>query len=142
MLTRRQFFARSLATAACVTAVEWVLVPTSCASDDKDTVKVIQYDDSGQKIGPIRVKKVHKIDDEWKQQLTPLQFEVTRTEGTEGAFTGEYFNLRDKGLIAASAATTHYLVRIPSSNQARGGRVSGLPLQRRTSARPAIAVWA
>jgi peptide-methionine (R)-S-oxide reductase len=98
MLTRRQFFAKSLATAAGVSLAEWVLVPTSRASDNKDTVKVIQYDDSGQKVGPIGVKKVQKTDDEWRQQLTPLQFEVTRKEGTERAFTGEYFNLHDKGM--------------------------------------------
>jgi peptide-methionine (R)-S-oxide reductase len=98
MATRRQFFANSLITVAGLSFGEWILSPMTYASDDKDTVKVIQYDDSGQKVGPIRVKKVHKTDDEWKQQLTPLQFEVTRKEGTERAFTGEYFNLHDNGL--------------------------------------------
>ena len=98
MLTRRQFFANSLATVAGASLAEWILSPISRASDDKDTVKVMQYDDSGQKVGPIRVKKVRKTDDEWRQQLTPLQFEVTRKEGTERAFTGEYFNLHDKGV--------------------------------------------
>jgi peptide-methionine (R)-S-oxide reductase len=43
------------------------------------------------------VERVHKTDAEWKQ-LTPLQFAVTRKDGTERAFTGEYFNLHDKGL--------------------------------------------
>ena len=43
------------------------LVPTLRASDKQDAVKVIPYDDSGQKVGPIRVKKVHKTDDEWKR---------------------------------------------------------------------------
>jgi hypothetical protein len=57
MLTRRQFLANSLATVAGVSLGEWILSPLSHASDDKDTVKVIQYDDSGQKVGPIRVKK-------------------------------------------------------------------------------------
>jgi|HubBroStandDraft_1064217.scaffolds.fasta_scaffold83785_2 peptide-methionine (R)-S-oxide reductase len=96
-MTRRKFFANSLAAAAGVSLAEWFLIPVAQASDDKDTVKVIQYDDSGQKIGPVRVKKVRKTDDEWKQQLTPLQFEVTRKAGTERAFSGEYFNLHDKG---------------------------------------------
>jgi len=98
MLTRRQFFAKSLVTVVGAGVAGSVLKATAHASDDKDTVKVVQYDDSGQKVGPIRVKKVHKTDDEWKQQLTPLQFEVARKEGTERAFTGEYFNLHDKGL--------------------------------------------
>ena len=98
MVTRRQFFANSFVTVAGLSFGEWIQSPMTYASDDKDTVKVIQYDDSGQKVGPIRVKKVHKTDDEWKQQLTPLQFAVTRKEGTERAFTGEYFNLHDNGL--------------------------------------------
>jgi peptide-methionine (R)-S-oxide reductase len=97
-LTRRKFFANSLAAAAGVSLAEWFLIPFAQASDDKDTVKVIQFDDSGQKIGPVRVKRVRKTDDEWKQQLTPLQFQVTRKAGTERAFSGEYFNLHDKGL--------------------------------------------
>jgi hypothetical protein len=52
-------------------------------SSDKDTVTVIQFSDPGQKLGPARVKKVQRTDAEWKQQLTPLQFEVTRKQETE-----------------------------------------------------------
>lgn len=36
--------------------------------------------------------KLIKTFDEWKQQLTPLQFEVTRRAATERPFTGEYEN--------------------------------------------------
>jgi peptide-methionine (R)-S-oxide reductase len=96
MLTRRQFFANSLATMAGVSIAETFFSPLASASDD--TVKIIQFDDSGQKLGLARVKKVRKSDAEWKAQLTALQFEVARQEGTERAFTGEYFNLHDKGL--------------------------------------------
>jgi peptide-methionine (R)-S-oxide reductase len=65
--------------------------------DETDTVTVIQFSDSGQNFGPARVKKVRKTDAEWRQQLTPLQFEVTRKEGTERAFSGQY-DIHDKGL--------------------------------------------
>ena len=40
--------------------------------------------------------RVHKSDDEWKTQLTPLQFEITRKAGTERAFSGQY-DIHDKG---------------------------------------------
>src|ERR1700723_1998027 len=100
-MNRRSFLANSAI--AGVALLGWLRRPglsgaKSGSSDDKDTVTVIQFSDSGQKIGPARVKRVHKTDAEWKQQLTPLQFEVTRQQGTERAFTGQYFDLHDKGL--------------------------------------------
>jgi peptide-methionine (R)-S-oxide reductase len=42
--------------------------------------------------------KVHKTDEEWRQQLTDEQFRVTRKKGTERAFTGCYWNTKDDGL--------------------------------------------
>jgi peptide-methionine (R)-S-oxide reductase len=41
--------------------------------------------------------KVVKTEEEWKKQLTPQQYEVTRKHGTERAFTGKYHATKDKG---------------------------------------------
>ncbi len=40
---------------------------------------------------------VTKTDKEWRAQLTAEQFEVTRKQGTETAFTGKYWNNHEKG---------------------------------------------
>jgi peptide-methionine (R)-S-oxide reductase len=55
------------------------------------------YFSQGKRKGIAMTEKMVKSDAEWKRQLTPEQFEVTRKQGTEPAFTGKYWNLHDKG---------------------------------------------
>lgn len=48
--------------------------------------------------GYIMVDKVVKSADEWRRQLTPQQFHVTREKGTERAFTGKDWNNHADGI--------------------------------------------
>lgn len=43
-------------------------------------------------------EKVYKSEEDWTRQLTSEQFHVTRKKGTERAFTGSYWNHKEKGI--------------------------------------------
>jgi peptide-methionine (R)-S-oxide reductase len=42
--------------------------------------------------------KVAKTDTEWRDELSPEQYEVLRRQGTERPFTGKYWDVKDDGM--------------------------------------------
>src|SRR5438128_1244699 len=94
-LNRRQFV---LATAV---AALW-RVPTV----ESDVVTIVQFSDAGERQGVVKVPKIVKPEGEWRKQLSPLAFHITREAGTERPFTGAYWNLHDKGLFRCICCDT------------------------------------
>jgi peptide-methionine (R)-S-oxide reductase len=51
----------------------------------------------------IDTPKVDKTPQQWKQQLTAIQYDVMREQGTERPFTGEYVDNHRKGVYKCAA---------------------------------------
>ena len=45
-------------------------------------------------------------DAEWRERLTPEQYEVLRRHGTEGAFSGQYWNVKEDGIYRCAGCGT------------------------------------
>jgi peptide-methionine (R)-S-oxide reductase len=69
-------------------------------------VRIVQFSDSGQRGDFATLLPLVKTDAEWKQQLSPDSFEVTRHAATERPFSGQYWNNHDKGLYRCICCAT------------------------------------
>jgi len=47
--------------------------------------------------------KVMKTEEEWRAELSPAAYRILRQRGTEPAFTGEYYNNKEKGTYLCAA---------------------------------------
>jgi peptide-methionine (R)-S-oxide reductase len=70
-------------------------------------VRIVEFDATGKKLRTVLVPKVVKTEAQWKASLPPKSFWVTRHEGTERAFSGEYNALHDvKGVFRCICCDT------------------------------------
>ena len=67
-------------------------------SNSSSTVKVRLIGSNGMLTEPLSVPRVKKTDAEWRQQLTPEQFEIARGQGTEPAFCGTLLDNHREGI--------------------------------------------
>ncbi|MBM3794424.1 MAG: peptide-methionine (R)-S-oxide reductase MsrB [Acidobacteria bacterium] len=74
----------------------------------KKAVKIVEFDDAGNRVGAgaVEVERVEKSAAEWKAQLTPEQYHVTREQGTERAFTGQYAKSHGDGIYRCIGCNT------------------------------------
>ncbi|MCR4030184.1 MULTISPECIES: peptide-methionine (R)-S-oxide reductase MsrB [Flavobacterium] len=64
---------------------------------------VIHFTNKG---NPTPDKRVEKTDEEWKQILTPEEFQVTRLKGTERSFSSEMCSLFEPGIYECKCCGT------------------------------------
>jgi peptide-methionine (R)-S-oxide reductase len=46
---------------------------------------------------------IEKTDEQWRQELTPEQYEILRRKGTEPPFTGSYVHTKEDGMYRCAA---------------------------------------
>jgi peptide-methionine (R)-S-oxide reductase len=93
------------AAAACGAAATWAMrrpsIDTVAASGITSTpgnVTVVQFSDTGAPTGKVTIPRVIKSDAEWKKQLSPNAYDITRHADTEMAYSGSTWNNHDHGL--------------------------------------------
>src|SRR5260370_23202057 len=103
-ITRRGLIFGAATAAACglLVGVErisiWAFADNEAPEDDPGPVKIVKFADDGEKLGIYTLSKVRKGKSEWKKQLTPLQYNVTRRAGTESPFSGALNDQHAPGL--------------------------------------------
>ena len=93
-LSRRRFIVGSLVTLGVAGAGGRVLA----APPAPGTVTIENFSAAGASLGQVQVERLVKSDAEWHALLSPQAFAVTRHEGTEPAFSGEYDHFYKDGL--------------------------------------------
>jgi len=69
-------------------------------------VSIENFSPAGESLGIVRVPKLIKSDAEWRAQLSALAYDVTRREGTEPPFSGQYAESRGDGLYRCICCDT------------------------------------
>jgi peptide-methionine (R)-S-oxide reductase len=69
-------------------------------------VTIVEFAANGKKTGKVVVPKVVKSDAEWRSQLSAISYEVARQAGTERAYSGDTWNLHDRGLFRCVCCNT------------------------------------
>ena len=98
---RRIFLASSASALGAVLLWSWRRpwsLEARAASGAAEKVTLVEFSDSGQRLKTVEVPKVVKTDDEWRKQLSPGVYSITRQADTEYAFSGEYWDNHEKGL--------------------------------------------
>jgi peptide-methionine (R)-S-oxide reductase len=69
------------------------------AKPDAGPVAIVKFADDGSRLAKVSLPRVRKTTEQWKKQLSPLSYDVTRRAGTEWAFSGALDDEHRAGLF-------------------------------------------
>jgi peptide-methionine (R)-S-oxide reductase len=102
---RRAFLACGITAVACAAAPRlWAAVAAVPAP--AQLVSIEMFTARGQTTGVVQVAKLVRTEAEWQAQLSPLAYHVTRQQGTEISFSGEYASSHLDGLYRCICCAT------------------------------------
>jgi peptide-methionine (R)-S-oxide reductase len=79
-------------------------------AETAEEVSIVEFSDSGQRQGVVRVPKIVKDESEWKNELPAATCTITRNAGTERPFTGQYWDQHEKGIYRCVCCGTALFV--------------------------------
>lgn len=105
--SRRAFIAAGGGVAAVVALrLHYGAVSVEAKPRAPKEVKIVEFSVTGQRGDVVALPMVVKTDAEWKQQLSPDAYDVTRRAGTERPYSGKYWDLHEKGLYRCICCDT------------------------------------
>jgi peptide-methionine (R)-S-oxide reductase len=97
-LTRRRMMCCAVASFGVIGTIAFGEIAKAAESADSSGVLIEGFSPAGQSQGVAQMPKIIRSDAQWRQQLSPLSFDITRRAGTERAFSGAMWNQHADGL--------------------------------------------
>ena len=105
-LDRRRFLTAVLTVVAASTNLARVFAATLSGPAASGDVTIENFSAAGKSEGSVRVAKIVRTDAQWRSQLSPLAYQVSRQAGTEVAYSGEYASNHADGLYRCICCDT------------------------------------
>jgi peptide-methionine (R)-S-oxide reductase len=87
---RRRFLTVGLTFLAANSVVAKLFAADQAAPASNGQILIEKFSTAGKSEGVVSVAKVVKSDTEWRSQLSPIEYQVSRQAGTEAPYSGQY----------------------------------------------------